>query len=268
MKNVSLIYFSATGNTKKVLQTAAKAITDSYTEYDITREKDRVEGTIPEFTEADLVMVGVPVYGGRVPKFLVKYLNTIKGKNTKLVVTVNYGNRDYEDALIELKDIFEANGFIGISGAAFLGEHSYTELVATNRPDKHDLEIATEFGKKTLEKLNSMEQQGINKDTYKKLIVKGNVPYITKNKTPVPPTAPVTNVLCINCGLCAETCIVDAINPNDFTDTDPDKCMQCCRCIKQCPVNARKFETEWVINIINKLNTNCTKVRKEPELFF
>lgn len=265
MNKVSLIYFSATGNTKKVLQTAAKAITDSYIEYDITMEKDRVEGKLPKFAEDDLVMVGVPVYAGRVPKFLINYLNTIKGNKTKLVVTVNYGNRDYEDALIELKDIFESNGFIGISGAAFLGEHSYTDLVATNRPDDKDLQIASEFGKKTAEKLKNME----NGTTYNKLVVKGNVPYVEKvNKLVPPPTAPVTGPLCIKCGLCADTCIVGAINPEDFTDTDPNKCMYCCRCIKICPVNARKFEAEWVKNIITKLSNTCTAVRKEPELFF
>lgn len=268
MKNVSLIYFSATGNTKKVLQTVANSMTKSYKEYDITKEKDRCQGIIPNFAGNDLVLVGVPVYSGRVPKFLINYLKTIKGNNTKLVVTVNYGNRGYEDALIELKDIFESNGFMAVSAASFVGEHSYTPLVATNRPDENDLKIAHDFGEKTLKKLESMEVQGKDRIVYEKLPVKGNVPYVEKAKKSVPPTAPVTNSSCINCGLCAEICIAEAINPEDCTKADPNKCMHCCRCIKACPVNAKEFEAEWVKNIINKLVNNCTKVRKEPELFF
>lgn len=263
MTKLNLIYFSATGNTKKVLQTVAKGITDKYTEYDITMEKDRVEGIIPQFTEEDLVMVGVPVYGGRIPSFLISYLNTIKGNNTKAVFTVNYGNREYEDALIELKDIFEANGFIGIAGAAFVGEHSYTDLVATNRPDENDLYIASDFGKKIAEKIQVIGRNHIDE----KLMVKGRFPYVVKDNAPVPPTAPITNALCIKCGLCAETCPVGAINRDDFIESDPHKCMHCNRCIKNCPVNARKFEAEWVKNIINWLETTCSGVRKEPELF-
>jgi hypothetical protein len=47
----------------------------------------------------------VPVYKGRAPVFLTDYFSRVKGNNTAVVFIVVYGNRDYDDALLEL-DIF------------------------------------------------------------------------------------------------------------------------------------------------------------------
>src|SRR6056297_3543569 len=113
-------------------------------EYDITLEKNRKNSI--KFNEGDLVIFGVPVYSGRVPDLLLEYFNKIKGNNTKAVFVVVYGNRDYDDALLELKDIFENNGFENIASAAFIGEHSYTKKVAKNRPDEKDIKTALNFG--------------------------------------------------------------------------------------------------------------------------
>src|SRR5690606_23151552 len=108
------------------------------------------------FSEDDLVIIGVPVYAGRVPEFLSKYfLSKIRRNNTYAVFIVVYGNRAYDDALLELKNIFESNGFIGIAGGAFIGEHSYTEKLATGRPDGNDLNTAYKFGVDVREKINN-----------------------------------------------------------------------------------------------------------------
>ena len=132
-KKLNLLYFSATNTTENVVKTIAKGICDSITEHNITLPENRTREI--EFTESDIVIVGVPVYAGRVPHFLVEYFDKIKGNNTYAVLTVVYGNREYDDALLELKNIFEKNGFLGIAGAAFIGEHSYTEILASGRPD-------------------------------------------------------------------------------------------------------------------------------------
>lgn len=117
---VNLIYFSDTDRTAKVIKEIGSAISDELFENDITLEENRNEGLV--FTEKDLVIVGVPVYAGRVPKFLVEYSNKVKGNNTLVIFVVTYGNRAYEDALLELKNTFEENGFIGVGAIAFVGD--------------------------------------------------------------------------------------------------------------------------------------------------
>lgn len=51
------------------------------------------------------MIAAVPVYAGRVPNVLLKYLNSMQGYGAKAVPLVLYGNRDYDDALVELTDI-------------------------------------------------------------------------------------------------------------------------------------------------------------------
>jgi len=59
----------------------------------------------------DAVVFGVPVYAGRVPNVLLKYLDKVQGNGALAVPIVLFGNRNYDDALIELRNILEKNGF-------------------------------------------------------------------------------------------------------------------------------------------------------------
>lgn len=258
-KRLSLIYFSATGGTSKVVKGAAEGICDIYKEYDITSPINRKESIT--FDSNDLVIVGVPVYAGRVPKFLNDFFTNVKGTNTPAVFITVYGNRNYDDALIELKDTFENNGFIGISAGAFIAEHSNTSKVGTNRPDSQDLETANKFGADIKNKLANLE----NILQLPKLIVKGNVPY--KERLSAPPIVPDTNDECIKCGICAKHCPMDAISINNFKDIDSTKCVRCCSCIKKCPVNAKCINHEVFNKITKGLINNFSTIRNEPECF-
>lgn len=258
-KNLNLIYFSATDTTKKILKQIASSMVENYKEYDITLDNDR--NTNLSFNSDDVVMVGVPVYAGRVPKFLIDYFKRIKGSNTLAIFVVLYGNRAYEDALLELKDTFEANSFLGIAAGAFIGEHSYTKEVANKRPDANDLEIANVFGVDILNKIKNQNLNLINS----KLDVKGNYPY--KERKNSPKVAPTTSDACIDCGICAKHCPMGAINLKNFKEIDADKCIKCCSCVKKCPVEAKYMDNEFVNKLTKMLIDNCSLNRNEPELF-
>ncbi len=138
---------------------------------------ENIDFTLPKvrnkqisFTEDDVVLVGVPVYAGRVPNVLLKYLNSIKGNGAIAVAVVVYGNRNYDDALIELKDILQSRDFKVIAGAAFIGEHSFSKKLAQNRPDEKDMGIIKCFADKIYVKLST-------ENNYDDVIVKGNKPY-------------------------------------------------------------------------------------------
>lgn len=259
-KKVNLLYFSATDNTSSVVKSIASNISDKVNEYNITLQKNRIENI--DFTENDLVIIGVPVYAGRVPKFLVEYFNKVKGVNTAAVFVVTYGNRDYEDALLELKDTFEKNGFIGIAGAVFIGEHSYTSLLAGSRPNKNDLKIAEEFGYKIKSKLESITD--IN--NISKIRVPGNSPYVVKEKS-MPPMAPEATDNCLQCKICYDNCPTKAIDLDDCKNTDATKCIKCCRCINKCPVKAKSFNNSEFDNMKKFLIKNFSNISNIPEIF-
>jgi hypothetical protein len=92
--------------------------------------------------ENDVVVIGAPVYAGRVAKDAVDYFKTINGAGSLAILVVLYGNREFEDALLELKNIAIDQGFIPFAASAFIGEHSFSSkefLIAFNRPDEDDL---------------------------------------------------------------------------------------------------------------------------------
>ena len=70
---------------------------------------------------------------------------------------------------------------------------------------------------------------------------------------------------CVRCGLCAEKCPVQAINPTDFR-TDSKKCISCVRCVKHCRANARKVNGAMVSIAAMAIRKACS-TRKENELF-
>ena len=47
----------------------------------------------------------MPVYAGRVPALTVERLKGIKTSGVKCVIVAVYGNRAYEDALVEMQDV-------------------------------------------------------------------------------------------------------------------------------------------------------------------
>ncbi|MFZ7132218.1 MAG: EFR1 family ferrodoxin [Eubacteriales bacterium] len=257
MKKINLLYFSATDTTKKVVKTIAQQLGEIANEYDITLPALRERELF--FSDNDLVVFGVPVYAGRVPGFLAEYLKKIKGNNSQAVFIVLYGNRDYDDALLEFKNIMEGQGFHGHAAGAFIGEHSLTSKVANGRPDQDDLQIAKAFGKQIKEKLERTNDK-------KELIVKGNFPY-RKGMTPSPPIGPSTDDSCIQCGICAAHCPTGSIDFKDCTIIDPEKCVRCCSCVKRCPKHSKFFSQDIIKGTIKRLEENYLEVRKQPKLF-
>ncbi len=254
----NILLFSPTGTSARIVKTIAHKIDKKYKEYDFTYPKIRTHLKRIHFSENELLLVSIPVYSGRIPIFLKDFFAGIKGNNTPFVPIVVYGNRDYDDALLELKELFEKKGFKSIAAAAFIGEHSYSAKVARNRPDSKDLKIAAEFGKNIKERLN-------DSDKISDFKVKGNYPY--KERKNAPKIAPVTNDNCDECGICSEMCPMDAIDMQNLKVADSEKCIKCCSCIKLCPQNAKAFNDEFIINVTNYLEDSCSEVRKEPEIF-
>lgn len=156
-KKINTMYFSATGTTKKVVCGIGKGILENIdrklTINNIDFTLPKVRGKEVSFTEQDVVIIGVPVYAGRVPNVLLKYLNSITGNGALAIPVVVYGNRNYDDALIELKDILELNGFQVIGGGAFIGEHAFSKILAKNRPDEEDMDIVRDFANQIYTKL-------------------------------------------------------------------------------------------------------------------
>lgn len=251
---LSLVYFSATGTTRKYVEALRRTI--AIPERMAVNIADDISIQLPELEADDVVIIAAPVYGGRIPSIVTDALRRFKGNNTKAIAIVVYGNRDYDDALLELTDIIETNGFHVIGAGAFIARHSIFPKVAEGRPDAADIRQAEDFARMCMEALHSCNERTLH--------VKGNRPYKNYGGVPIHPAA--NHALCVNCGECSRKCPTGAIDAESSWLTDDKICISCGRCINVCPHAARRY-SGIKYGIIEKMFSAAYSKRKEPEFF-
>ncbi len=254
VKQVKLIYFSPTGTTQKVLESIAGGVAVEDVEHIDLTLPEGAEKTIPAFSD-ELVMIGAPVYGGRLPVDAIDRFKKLKANKTPAILIVVYGNREFEDALLELKNLAIELGFHPVAGGAFIGEHSFaTEDVpiANGRPDSRDVQKAMDFGAKIKEKVTALQSPDAQMD----LEIPGRFPYEGGVRSMV--VSPVSKEeACTVCGDCASVCPTAAISINGSVATEIGLCIRCSACIKNCPYGARVWEVDMMKTIVGWLNENC-----------
>jgi ferredoxin len=263
-KQVKLIYFSPTGTTQKILASIAKGISVENVEHINLTLPKAAQQTVPPLSD-ELVIMGAPVYGGRLPVDAINRFKKLKASKALAVLIVTYGNRDFEDALLELKNLAIELGFNPVAGGAFIGEHSLATKdvpIANGRPDSLDLQTAVDFGAKIKDKVRALESP----DSQMDLKIPGRFPYIASGARPVT-ASPVTIIdTCTVCGTCASVCPTAAISINGSVSTEIQLCIRCCACIKNCPTGARVMEDRMTKKFANRLS-KYFKYPKEPRIF-
>lgn len=253
--SVRQVYFSATGTTKKIIQRIAGGFPGEKTVCDLLKKPMDQDLSC---AANDLVIVGMPVYSGRISAVPMKSLQHFKGDGTAALAVVVYGNRDYDDALLELKDTLEHNGFAVVAAAAFIGQHAVFPGVAGERPDSADMKRVADFACECAAKLESTA-----KPAWKPITVKGNFPYREAN--PVPFT-PATDEACIVCGACSSICPVQAISAADPRMEMNDDCIACGACVTVCPQKHRYFRGPEYETTAAAFARKYNR-RLEPEIF-
>lgn len=253
--DVTQIIFSPTGGTKQVADIITKVWGMSVNEIDLTNAK--TDYTALSLKKEDIAVIAIPSYGGRVPSLAADRISKIRGNQAQCVIVCVYGNRAYEDTLIELKDIAEKSGFKVIAAVAAIAEHSIMHQYAAGRPDTQDKQELQDFAEKILEKINS----GVAETST--MQIPGNYPYKKAGGVGLVPKA---DNKCTNCGLCAENCPAQAISKENLKAADSKKCISCMRCVVKCPQSARKVNGAMVSAAALAMKKACS-TRKENELY-
>ncbi|MBO7444745.1 MAG: ferredoxin, partial [Methanobrevibacter sp.] len=171
MSNLTAVFFSPSETTKKVVS----QIADNFEEEKVICDLLYFNGE-KEFASDDIVIVGMPVFAGRIPKIARERLSKLTGDNTKAIAVVNYGNAHVTDALIELVDLLKENNFDVIAAASTISHHSIFDGVAVGRPDEADIEKINDFAQKCIEKI----ENGSSLDAE----IPGNRPYVDYKQLP------------------------------------------------------------------------------------
>ena len=239
-----IAHFSPTGGTKKIADAIAAGLNTPVVEMDLTRADSAVA-----LGENDALMAVLPVFAGRVPQISLERLAALKGNGQKAVAVVVYGNREYDDALLETRDALEASGFRVVAAAAFLAEHSIVRSIAAGRPDAQDEALCRQFAADVMAKA----------DDAAPVQVPGNIPYKELKPSAFHPAA---NESCVRCGACAERCPVGAIPLHDPSQTNHDLCINCMRCVQVCPVSSRALPDAFLTMITQMLNQNAAGYKR------
>jgi flavodoxin/NAD-dependent dihydropyrimidine dehydrogenase PreA subunit len=237
INSLKLVYFSATGTTKKIVQEIGRGIGYDVSDVvDITKPGARKQRL--QTSENELLIIGVPVYEGRVQDNALNWLQTIEAHNTPTACIVVYGNRAYDDALIQIKNILIKRKCVPIACAAFVAQHTFSSHktpIAHGRPDADDLNQAKLFGENIRKKMFAIESIS----SFADVDVPGDAALQTKlhmgNVVAKGPRSLYERrcfflidvaETCTQCGICADVCPVGAIDPENSATVDQDKCIQ------------------------------------------
>ena len=268
---VKAVYYSATGNTEQIVTAIAEKIAEKLgvpmETFDFTLPGKREE--VKTYGASELVVFGTPVYAGRVPNKMLPVVQSLfKAEGALAVPVVTFGNRNFDNGLIELRNELEKNGFHTIAGAGFAVSHVFSDKIAPGRPDEKDRETALRFAEAVAEKAEKMEA------IPDPIVVRGDDPvgpYYTPLGTDGKPAVflkakPKTKAeACDGCGICVDACPVGSISRED-PKAVPGICIKCQACVKKCPTNAKYFDDPAFLSHIAMLEQNYTR-RAEAETF-
>ena len=273
LKKIWAVYFSGTGTTRRTVERIACGLAEK-----LSLPVDKVDFSRPpvrqqelRFDAADLVVLGTPVYAGRVPNVLLPFLQKkIAGGDALAVPVVLFGNRNYDDALIELRNILAADGLHPVAAAAFVGEHSFFRVLGQGRPNETDEALMDEFAAETADLVRRLPAA-----PEKPVAVRGQEPlrpYYTPrdragnpiNILKVKPKTDMTR--CGGCGFCAEICPMGSIDPTDVSAVR-GICIKCCACVKGCPTGAKYFDDAGYLYHQHELEAQYARPA-ENEVFY
>ena len=151
--NIHQIIFSPTGGTRRVSEILCHDMGKDSIMTDLCVKATDIQ--LPDIQENDLAIIAMPVFAGRVPTLAVEHLRKVNPHGAKCVVVAVFGNRAYDDALIEMLDVATEIGFRVIAAVGAVAEHSIIRKYGKGRPDTDDEKTLRHFGADILSKAKS-----------------------------------------------------------------------------------------------------------------
>ncbi|MCR5394472.1 MAG: 4Fe-4S binding protein [Bacteroidales bacterium] len=245
------ITFSPTGGTRRVCELLCQNMGHESRVTELCVPADRIN--YPDIKAEDLAVIAMPVYAGRVPALAVARLRNIVSHGAKCAVVAVYGNRAYDDALVEMQDVATEMGFQVIAAVAAIAEHSICRMYGAGRPDEADATELASFGVAIM--------NDIAAGAFHPLHLPGNRPYKQGGSGPFP----TADDSCTGCGTCADLCPAGAIPLDHLQGNDNALCIGCMKCVSVCPVHARSIGPT-LDRLVARLEPLCRE-RKGNEMF-
>lgn len=269
--DIRLIYFSQTGNTRKV----AEAMEHVFIEAGHSARSVPMKQATPEdILQSDVIGVGSPTFTSQAPtpiKRFIKNLPSLHGKKAFVFATSGAGPGK---VLYDMTALLREKGADVIGGTLIKAEcfhpAPYVCGCFKGRPNEEDLLVVEKFARAAAEHISSGHPGTMPESrpdalrmhwSFYEIIGLMNPDFQVRLLMPKPK---LNESLCTECGVCVQECPMDNITMHPYPEIG-NACIRCYRCVNVCPQSA--FTANWVIaDIILKSLYNETFERWFGEL--
>lgn len=238
--NISIVYFSGTGNTKAIAEGYKAALSNSNHHIEIISIEDATN-----ISDHDLLIIGGPIYAGNMPDELLNWVRkNIKKINSKKAIVYSTS-----------AGLLNANGIKSIGKKLISKGYTLLNMSAFEMPrnfyiDKYD-PTPEDIQKMQFESAASKIVESVSElENNAPLSIKESVVMIDLLSDLFRIMAKSLgksfriNENCIGCGLCEKDCPKNNINYLDKKYAN--NCIMCTRCIHNCPVNAISYKGKHI----------------------
>jgi flavodoxin len=239
--NINLMYFSQTGNTKKIAEVMQDTFNDSGHNAQIT---SFMKAHSDDMAKADLIGIGAPCFASQAPSPVKSYLHALPDLNGRSAFVFATSGGAPGRVLYDITEILRQKNVKVVGGFLSRGTCFYPAPCLVNRfpgrPNNEDLENAKHFASTLIDHIENgahVEITGNRNDAIKPMwglydfMAKFNTDPMMRLLVPKPK---MNQDLCNQCMSCAAECPVDNITFNPYPEIHK-KCIRCCRCIISLP---------------------------------
>lgn len=232
---IHVLYFSATGNTIRVLQTLISALPPQPVQWhSYTLPSDRT--VVPRFESDDILVWGSPVYAGKLPNKLLPWLRDhLHGCGNPAVLLCTFGNRGFDHALAEMQSLALEGGFRPVAAAAMAASHAFDHRIGEGRPAEADLADLRRFASRL--RFDAPALAALPGDA--------EAPYYQPLRDDLQPALFLRAVpqfdagRCHRCGACLTRCPMGSLAISDSGVAEcRGICIKCMACADGCPQQA------------------------------
>ena len=243
---IALVYFSATNVTRSYAEVMRETLLDRGCEvqlFDVTSYASRQEPLPMDDFEG--FIFGFPVFSDFAPSVINAWLPTLDGRGKRCTMFFTYGARTTGYAHFHTKLLLEQAGFQVLFSAEFLGRHSFNVggwKILPDRPNEQDFAVAREYVELALQRFSqdapaAFKLQRPFGHNRAMASLEGRQKRAERGLThPIRIAAE-----CRLCRDCETQCPTQAFDA-DTGLSDPERCIECMRCVYICPDKVLKVD--------------------------